>query len=466
MITASNILLLPILTKSLSALDYGIWSQVWISIPLITTIVTLGLPMSMSRFFPTRSKEEYSKDFTSILSVVVVFMILVVAMIFSFRTLIATALFEGNVNVVLLLIAIIILWTIDFTYLELLRSLRSMKRYGTLLFGQNVAEIGLAVTFVLLGKGVEGAILALLLVRSILLFIVLCASKRLISYRAPTLSRLRPYVIYGLPTIPMFIATWMLSSVDRYMIAILKTTADVGLYAPAYLVGQSVPLLMASVLSFSLLPSLSPMYEHDKIEQIRSSLSFMLKLFLFISLPFVGGTLFLSSPVLQIISTQKVAMNASHVVPVVAAGLVFFGLKVIFSQPFYMEKKTIRLSITYVFSAMINLVLNAFLIPFIGIMGAAIATLISYAADFTLTTMMGNASLYPKILLSHVSSIVITTIVVTLVAGATKHFMPLYPSFFGLIFGIVSFFLCFYYISPLDEDEKSMIGEILSSIKQ
>jgi hypothetical protein len=79
---------------------------------------------------------------------------------------------------------------------------------------------------------------------------------------------------------------------------------------------------------------------------------------------------------------------------------------------------------------------------------------------------MGNASLYPKILLSHVSSIVITTIVVTLVAGATKHFMPLYPSFFGLIFGIVSFFLCFYYISPLDEDEKSMIGEILSSIKQ
>ena len=43
-------ILLPIITKLLGAENYGIWTQITVTIGLVTPVIVLGLPYSLVRF--------------------------------------------------------------------------------------------------------------------------------------------------------------------------------------------------------------------------------------------------------------------------------------------------------------------------------------------------------------------------------------------------------------------------------
>ena len=63
LITLSGILLIPILTKTLSIEEYGIWAQIMVTIGLVPSIVMLGLPYTMVRFLAgAEKKREYSRS--------------------------------------------------------------------------------------------------------------------------------------------------------------------------------------------------------------------------------------------------------------------------------------------------------------------------------------------------------------------------------------------------------------------
>ncbi|MBU1298611.1 MAG: polysaccharide biosynthesis C-terminal domain-containing protein, partial [Bacteroidetes bacterium] len=57
----------------------------------------------------------------------------------------------------------------------------------------------------------------------------------------------------------------------------------------------------------------------------------------------------------------------------------FNGLSLTFSAGIYIQKKTAYLPLITLTAAIANVVFNFLLIPMLGIMGAALATLISYA---------------------------------------------------------------------------------------
>jgi len=68
------------------------------------------------------------------------------------------------------------------------------------------------------------------------------------------------------------------------------------------------------------------------------------------------------------------------IVPVVLLGYMFLGVSNNFVAGIYIEKKTSHLPINTFIGASINVAANFMLIPVFGIMGAALATLLSYAA--------------------------------------------------------------------------------------
>jgi len=67
----SGIILLPILTRTLTVEEYGIWVQIVVTIGLIPTLVTIGLPDSVVRFLAAAKKREKTQEsFCSIAFVV------------------------------------------------------------------------------------------------------------------------------------------------------------------------------------------------------------------------------------------------------------------------------------------------------------------------------------------------------------------------------------------------------------
>ena len=74
------------------------------------------------------------------------------------------------------------------------------------------------------------------------------------------------------------------------------------------------------------------------------------------------------------------------VTPFVAVGTVFFGASVVVNQIIILEKKTTITGSLYTLAAILNLGLNLALIPYTGIIGAAIATLVAYLFIFVVGT--------------------------------------------------------------------------------
>ncbi|MBU4607764.1 MAG: flippase, partial [Methanobacterium sp.] len=100
----SAIILLPILTKNLTIVDYGIWVQLIATMGLIPNVTNLGLTYSMVRFFPSMKnhKKEIQEAFYSIFFVVLIVSILVsLGFLLSSKTI--SILFGNNIVITLIL---------------------------------------------------------------------------------------------------------------------------------------------------------------------------------------------------------------------------------------------------------------------------------------------------------------------------------------------------------------------------
>ena len=78
LVALNTIILIPILTKNLSASDYGIWVQVLTTFFLITILPHLGLPYTLVRFLSAeKDKGKIQEGFYSM-----AFLILIVSICF------------------------------------------------------------------------------------------------------------------------------------------------------------------------------------------------------------------------------------------------------------------------------------------------------------------------------------------------------------------------------------------------
>jgi O-antigen/teichoic acid export membrane protein len=80
------------------------------------------------------------------------------------------------------------------------------------------------------------------------------------------------------------------------------------------------------------------------------------------------------------------------VVPVVTLGYLFNGLYFVMLAPLMLDKRTVAVSAATWAGALVNLALNWLLIPRLGMMGAAWATLAAYAAMAAAVWALGRAS--------------------------------------------------------------------------
>ncbi|MDD3754679.1 MAG: oligosaccharide flippase family protein [Methanobacterium sp.] len=385
LVALSSLILLPILTKNFSIDDYGIWVQINTTIALLPNLTTLGLPFTMVRFLSAETdKKIIQEGFYSIFSMVLIATFIVSLLLLIFSKQIALAIFNGNVNVAIILSAIVFLACLNALLLNYFRTFQEMKKYSFFLLMQTYLGVAIVSYLALGGYGIYMVSLGLLIANFITFLAMFALIIWSIGFKIPKFRNIREYLSFGVPTIPGNLSSWIVNSSDRYVIGIFLSAAFVGYYSPGYTLGYSISMLMAP---FSLLlPSVLPQYyDKNNMEKVSSFLNYSTKYFLLVAIPAAFGLSILSKPLLNVLTTPDIALNGYLITPITALSTLIFGVYAIISNVLVLEKKTKVIGTIWIIAATMNLILNILLVPFFGIIAAAATTLMAYIVAFIIS---------------------------------------------------------------------------------
>jgi O-antigen/teichoic acid export membrane protein len=456
----SGIILLPILTKNLPVEDYGIWAQINVTIGIVPAVAAFGLPYTMVRFLPSLSnKEEIQDIFYTIFFLVLLTSAIVSTLIYMLSESIASTLFENNVIIVKILALTVFIECLNYIFIGYFRANQQIKRYSKLMFIQTSLLILLVSFFVLSGKGIIGATLGLLIKSGVLFLIMAFVITSEIGIVTPKFKRVNEYLNFGLPTVPGNISSWVVNSSDRYVIGIFLGTAAVGYYSPGYSLGGIVGMFFAP-LAFILPAILSKSYDENNMEEVRNILKYSLKYFLTIAIPAAFGLSILSESILLVLSTPEIASEGYMITPFIAFSTLLLGAYGVISQVIILEKKTKITGKIWILAAILNLGLNFVFIPYIGIIGAAITTLVSFLIGFVFASYysfkMFKFSTNPGFILKSIfSSLLMCSVIIKL------NPLGLLEIIFSIVTGAIIYFVALLLLKSFDIKEIYFFRSIL-----
>jgi len=378
-VAIGGLLLLPLLTKRIGAYGYGLYQQMLVTIGILSPIASFGLNNALVRFYPAKEKiEEKQELFYSIIVFKLFTSTIIAVLLLIFSKQISNALFGGANYIVVLTAFIFFISSSNIICQFYFRSIRQIKIYATIRVLDSYSKISFAYIMIILGKGIFGVILAYLLVEIFFTSLYLIIIFYQIGIKIPRFTNLKNWLKYGIPLIPTGLSLWIISFSDRYVIGYLMGIYHVGIYSAAYTIGFSFFMIM-ELINFVLVPTISKLYDNKKYNETKEYLGYVLKFYLLIAIPAVFGLIIFSKDILQIVTTSEIATSAWMITPIIGACTLFAGVSEVFDKTLRLTKKTSKIGLIITISAIINLVLNFSLIPIYGIMGAAVATILSYA---------------------------------------------------------------------------------------
>ena len=372
--------LLPVITKALGSYDYGIWAQISITVSLLSPLALLGLSMAVIRFLSSeKDKEKIREGFFSIIFFVFFTGLLVSIAIFLLSDFLAASAFKDThtSGYIKMGAFLIFLSAIDQISTYYFRVSRQTETFAALTLFHTFGQLILILSFLLLGYGLFGVIAAVIIVQVLLFIISISKIISQVGFKIPRFSQIGEYLKYSAPLTPNTLIRWITDSSDRYMVTYFLGLSQVGIYSASYAIGNLIHLFITPI-QLILFPELSRLFDEGKIDEVKVYLGYSMKYFLLIAIPAVFGLSSLAKPMLKIFTTQEF-VSGSTVIPFIALSGLLSGIFQIVINITHLVKKTKLNLFIHVFAALLNIVLNVLLIPSIGIVGAAIATLISYA---------------------------------------------------------------------------------------
>jgi O-antigen/teichoic acid export membrane protein len=374
-----GLFIMPLISKTMGAQGYGIWSQATATVSLILSVTNLGLGTALVRFLASeKSREEIREGFYSVIITLFAVNLIAALLVFVFAGPLADNFFNGAVLVVRLTGAMVILVTLVENCLLLIRTFQQVKMLSAFMAAETALFTALVAFFVFRGYGITWVVLAYISVKTLEFIVLFFLIRSKIGLKWPRFSRLREFLSFGLPLAPRGLAYWLININDRYIISYVLGATSLGIYAAGYNLGN-IPYSVTTILSFVLMATLPQLYDQGRIDEVKTHLRFNLKYFLAIAIPFLFGAAVLGESVLRLFSTQEIAAGGHFVTPLVALAVTLLGVHNIMWNILLLVKKTRVLVIIWGIAAALNVGLNLLLVPSVGIIGAPVSALVAYA---------------------------------------------------------------------------------------
>jgi O-antigen/teichoic acid export membrane protein len=201
---------------------------------------------------------------------------------------------------------------------------------------------------------------------------------------------LRAMIAFGLPMIAFELSGIVLSLGDRYVIQTMLGGEALGKYAAAYNLCEYLQMMLMTSFAQAIMPIYMRMWEAKGDDETRQFVERAFKLYIAVGVAVVAGMSAIGKDVLSLLASEKYVEGAV-VIPYVIAGMLIDGIIPLIGAGIYLHKKNRLLIPCVMFCAVLNIVLNVILIPLMGILAAAVATLICYIVLAGLAWWIGSS---------------------------------------------------------------------------
>ncbi len=321
----------------------------------------------------------------------------------------------------------------------------------------------------ILGFGFIGIIYAYLfsMIAAAAIFSIYATKKLSISKFKVKLNR-KKLIYFSTPLLITFLSTTIITRTDTLMLGYFKTSDIVGLYNTASPLAQLLPIFLTS-LSFIFVPISSQLYSKNLIGEMRRNYNILTKWVTAATLPFFFIVFLFPDAVLKIIFGSPY-VGASISLRILAIG----GLVQVVTGPnaltLVVIGKTKLNMIDDLIGAIANVFLNLFLIPTMGIIGAAIAS----TASLSIINVLKSTQIYRMYKINpftfnFVKPLLASTLLVYIVYTLTESLINtsitvwiliLLFAFFSVLYGA-----CLLFTKSFDKEDILMLKEIKKVIQ-
>ncbi len=375
-------LLVPFYTNIFSTYEFGVFSNVYAYIAFLNIIYIYGMDAAFLKYSSitdeSNKKNVFSTSYVFVTATTVIFSLI----IFLAKGNLSDGMsipsqYSYLLNYVILILLFDTLALVPFANLRLQRKAKKFAIIKTL---NILINLGLNIYLILF---LEYDIEAIFISNAVASFFSFAALlPEIIKYFLPKIDYelLKRMLKFGIPYLPASMAATIVQVIDRPILVRILGESALGIYQANYKLGIFM-MLFVSMFHYAWQPFFLNNAQDANAKKLFSKI---LTLYLIVSsLILVFLSLFISDIAgFEIMNGRTIIgkeyLSGLYIVPVVLLAYVFHGMYVNFQAGIYIEEKTKYFPVVTGAGALLNIITNIVLIPVIGIMGAAIATLVSY----------------------------------------------------------------------------------------
>jgi O-antigen/teichoic acid export membrane protein len=375
----------PVFTRIFSVADYGTINLITNTVLLLTVLSKFGFQHSVQRYYPQGEsatgpdalRRYYSTLFYSTAALALILSSIFIASIFFG----AGKMFGAAAGGTLMLACSLVM----------IRSLRSMQmnlmqmENKTRLFNgmdiiQKAATIGLSCALLFFWQKTFFAFfLGIVIVEGVILlqYLPVLARRDLLSLSMFDFGFLRTAVAFSLPLMAAEISWVVLDSGDRFFIQHYMGPQSLGFYAAAYGIAIYLQDVMMAPLQMALFPICMKVWNTEGKKATQDFLTRSLDQFVLVGVAVVCVAIVTSRDAIVLLASKKF-QEAHTLLPFLVIGLVLSAVTIYFRPGLLIHKRASKIAAATFYACVLNIVLNIILLPRIGLLGAAIATMVSY----------------------------------------------------------------------------------------
>jgi O-antigen/teichoic acid export membrane protein len=458
---------------------YGLFTTALAIQGLLITLTAMGLNEGIQRYVSFyKGRENYRKIkgvlLFSLKSGIILGLLSSLSM-FIFADYLAISVFDApGLSILLKILAIAIPLEVVGGYL--LSFFRGIQKIDLFVYikniGENISRVAFSALFVFIGAGIFGIALAHLIAVFITLFLglIFLRYQKAIDRKLESDSEPSKLLKYSLPLVLSSIMIHLITWTDSLMLGSLRNIFDVGIYnsaIPLAFLIQFIP----STLMIIFFPVITELYSQKKNVELNNVHRSVTKWIFFSNIILLSifylfpkeiiGFVFGQDYILPMVNLFGFEFAVASVVLILVSTGFFSAILLTTSHRVLMTKKyTGYIFVAITLAAFINIGLNYLFIPKFGVIGAALATSLTYSFEFFAWFMGGilvTRSIvfefsYLKSLFSAIIGFFIIKFLSSMLGVGNIFALLAYCIFFVLIYIIILFLL-----RPFDKEDKYII---------
>lgn len=376
----SGFLLLPLLTAAMDRAVFGAWAQVLTALALMSTLLEFGFYHAIVRYVPGAKRGKKGRVLHGMLLVFGVNSVAFLLLAWLAPGMISRVLFATpeSANVILAAAAFIIAECLfEFLILAFLRADGQIRAAAIYYAVKSVLRVAL------LWQGLRGGAdltgLFLRVAAGDLFLVVLAYAVHIAPSAEIALTGLgkkfwREVFHYAGAIVLSSVLSWSNASLNRFLIVYVLGLAALGVYAANYSIAAIVTLA-SLVMNFTAVPHLNNAWNRGDKARVRQLLATVVEYYCYLTIPVAVAIAVFYLPLARLLTSEQYFADPALIYLLVTF-MVLVGLEQLLTFATFLDNSRFSAAVSSV-SLAVNVVLCLALLGVLGIVGAALAVVIS-----------------------------------------------------------------------------------------